>query len=197
MNRSSAFAASIVVCVAMVSCSTGTTKTFEVSAPEYASLVELSKAADVIVTGVVTEVLGTEVDDGSDGSGGGVPVMFYSLEVRDVLKGKAGSTLVLNWLDTSEVTADFQSPLAVGGEVLLYLDEVSHDEAPGIDSFDTTYVALSGDVGTFDVEGGTARARSTVVESVDGKNAATGTDRFLSFPITAAAAAAAAAGAKG
>ncbi len=187
MKRSSAFAAYLMLCVAISGCSSGASKSFEVSAPEYASLVELTRAADLVVTGVVANTLGNEVDEGSDGSGGGVPVVFYSLKVRDVLKGTAGVTLVLNWLDTSEVSADYQSPLAVGSEVLLYLDRVSHDDAPGIDSYDTTYVALSGDVGTFDVTAGTARARSTVVESVDGKSVAVGTERFLSFPITAAA----------
>jgi hypothetical protein len=146
--------------------------------PTFESLPDLAKQSDLVVKGRVTGVRSREIDDGgNDDPNVGRAVIIYDFAIEERWAGqvKTDSIPVLE-PDPEEVDLGEQVPLAAGQEVVLFLEEVTNEEAPGIDSEPVVYVALGGDAGIFDVEQASAIARTTTLNNsgVDGASKAAG-----------------------
>ena len=124
--------------------------------PIYSSLETLESASDVIVMGKVSGITGREIDYGSadlvpkDGNRG-VPVIFYSVEVSDTLKGNSAKSIIVCMPDTGSTTSESVTGLKTDEKLLLFLVEQNPENAPGIKSYDQFYVTVSLDNGVFDV----------------------------------------------
>jgi hypothetical protein len=133
--------------------------------PVYGSIEELTAEADVVVLGSVGEVRGTEVDDGGNEDGHGSDVTFSSVVVDEVLSGRAttvqaGDTLAVG-------VSDVSSELSEGDEMVLFLDQLTQTDAPGIDTEDVFYVIIGMEGnGAFDVQDGAVIARSEEVRGL-------------------------------
>jgi hypothetical protein len=133
--------------------------------PIYDSIEALTAAAEVVVLGSVGEVRGTEVDDGGNEDGDGIDVTFTSVTVDEVLSGRAttvqaGDTLAVG-------VSDAASELSEGDEMVLFLEQLTHADAPGIDTEDVFYVIIGIDAnGAFDVQDGAVIARSSNVRGL-------------------------------
>lgn len=133
--------------------------------PVYESIEALTANAEVVVLGSVGEVRGTEVDDGGNEDVEGIEVRFSSVVVDEVLSGRAttvqaGDTLAVE-------VSDVPGELSEGDEMVLFLEELTHAEAPGIDTEDVFYViiGMNGN-GAFDVQDGAVIARSDAVRGL-------------------------------
>lgn len=121
----------------------------------YTGLEELSAASDAVVIGRVGPVVGREIDFGTaemdERVGDGVAVVFYEVEVLEVLLGNVADTIVVSGPDTEVITSLEATPLRSGERVVLFLAEQTTAEAPGITAFGFFYTPLSLDNGVFDV----------------------------------------------
>ncbi|MDE0162941.1 MAG: hypothetical protein OXL98_14535 [Acidimicrobiaceae bacterium] len=137
----------------------------------YESVDELAGEADLVVLGRVGEVLGRDNDHGlsaSDGGEAGVPMIFVSVEIGQVLLGDdpGVSEIAVASLDVTILNVEGVSQLRDGQDVVLFLLNRDQETAPGIDLVDDFYVTLSGDNGIFDVDGDKLSSRSPVVRGL-------------------------------
>lgn len=138
------------------------------SGPVYESVEELTEKADLIVVGTVTgwsrgkrcatadfiesiqyKIVGINAD----------PIAFNTVEVSEVLKGEAGSTVTLGGYDAQRFVADNLTRLRPGDDVLLFLSgPVQTDKQRyrlhGEPVPDMYYNSLSNDNGVFDFYAG-------------------------------------------
>ena len=123
--------------------------------PVYSSIEQLSSSSDLVVLGTVKGVVAHEVDYGTadpdESQGQGLPTVFYEVAVNETLRGDAGSTIILGAPDVDQVTMSETATALRGGEqVLLFLEEQTTEDAPGITAYDYFYMTLSLDNGVFD-----------------------------------------------
>ena len=126
-----------------------------VDMPVYSSIEELSAASDLVVLGTVEGVVAREVDYGTadpdERHGKGIPVVFYEVTVDETLRGEAGSTIIVGAPDVDQVSmGESATALRSGQQVLLFLEEQTAEDAPGITAYDQYYVTVSLDNGVFD-----------------------------------------------
>jgi hypothetical protein len=125
----------------------------------YESIEEMAAASDAVVVATVeAEILKWEDRGGDPEEIEGVPVeghpmALYEVTVTDSLgEVDPGPSLVLARTDVSRVRGG-PSALREGSEVLLFLELVTRDEAPGLpEGYDEVWVIIGGDGGIFDVE---------------------------------------------
>lgn len=148
--------------ITLAACSGPTTQS-QSDGPLYDSVADLAAEADLVVRGLVGALRGTEVDDGGNSGGGGIPLAFYDFDIGTVIAGSApNNTIAIAWLDLAK-TDDGRSALESGDELVLFLDHRTSASAPGIESESDFYVALGADSAVFDVEGANVIARSASV----------------------------------
>lgn len=153
----------------------------------YESVEELAGEADLAVLGRVGEVLGRDNDHGlsaADGGEAGVPMIFVSVEIGQVLLGDdpGVSEIAVATLDVTQLNVEGVSRLRDGQDVVLFLLNRDQETAPGIDLVDDFYVTLSGDNGVFDVDGDKLSSRSPVVRGLsDGGIVETGPGDRMQF----------------
>lgn len=137
----------------------------DVDMPTFETVAELSAASDVVALGTVSEVAGEAVDYGIDdwlregGKDRGIPVVFYEVDVKEVLKGTSESEIMVGKTKSSMFGGynDFASDLRAEETVLLFLEETTWTEMPRADEFDNRfYVTVSLDNGVFDAADGVA-----------------------------------------
>jgi hypothetical protein len=136
--------------------------------PVYGSVEALAEQAEVVVRGAVGSERETEIDDGGNEDGRGPEITFHGFEVDDVLASSdepasvmPGVTLALG------VTEGSPLPVVEGAEMVLFLDVVTSEDAPGIDTEDLFYVVIGVDAeGAFDVRDGEVIAQSENVRSL-------------------------------
>lgn len=121
--------------------------------PAYASVDELAAESDLVVHGVVGELRGREVDDGGNDGGGGPEIAFYDVVVTDVLQGTRGTPSVVVGTSGDD---GYSAALAPGQEVVLFLEQLTPADAPGIDTETEFSVVVGGRQGAFVVDGETA-----------------------------------------
>jgi len=87
---------------------------------------------------------------------------FFDFTVQKVLQGDlTDKTITVEWIDTSKVTLeDSTSDLKQGQTVVLWLQHLTTQDAPGVTSVSDFWVPVSGDNGVMDVAAGHATARS-------------------------------------
>lgn len=153
----------------------------------YESVDELAREADLAVRGRVGDVLGRENDHGlgpADGGETGVPMIFVSVEIKQVLLGDdpGVNDIVVAALDVTQLNVEGVSQLRDGQDVVLFLVKRDQQKAPGISLVDEFYVTLSGDNGIFDVDRNQLSSRSSVVRGLsDGGITETGEDDRMQF----------------
>ena len=131
--------------------------------PVYESIEALTAEAEVVVLGSIGEVRGSEIDDGGNEDGRGPEITFTSVVVDEVLAGRAtivqaGDTLAVG------TSADLNE----GDEMVLFLEELTPADAPGIDTEDVFYVIIGVEGnGAFDVQDGAVVARSEHVRGLE------------------------------
>lgn len=138
-----------------VGAGTGTQTSEAVDMAVYSSIEQLSDASDLVVLGTVKGVVAREVDYGTadpdESQGQGIPTVFYEVEVTETLRGDAGGTVILGAPDVDQVTmSETVTALRGGEQVLLFLEEQTTEDAPGITTYDHFYVSVSLDNGVFD-----------------------------------------------
>jgi hypothetical protein len=136
--------------------------------PTYGSVEALAERAEVVVIGAVGSERETEVDDGGNEDGRGPEITFYDFEVNDVLASSDEPASVMPGV-TLPLGVGTGSPLELveGVQLVLFLDEVTSEDAPGIDTEDLFYVVIGADAeGAFDVREGQVIARSENVRSL-------------------------------
>lgn len=174
-----AVAVTAVLCGFVLS-SCGSGSSVESDYAVFASVEALVETADVAVVGTLGESLGTELDGGGDpeepGDRSGLVMEFFSFHVDSVVSGSAPDSIVVAWPDLDQSSVDGASPVEPGQRFLLFLRHRDPETAPGVESFDSFFVPVSGDNGVFDVEDGVATARSEGVRSLaaDGDPVAAG-----------------------
>lgn len=144
----------------------GTEQVTMVDYPGYETAAALTAASDVVVRGTVGSLRGTETDDGGDGSGEGLPMLYFNFTVDEVLAGPdPGSSLALAWLNTSDPELSVLTP---GDHLIIFAEYVTDTEAPGMTLETAVYVPLSGDNGVLDVTQNAVVARSPFLTSLEG-----------------------------
>jgi hypothetical protein len=142
--------------------------------PTFTSVAALNRDADAAVVGTVDGVIGTELDNGgnpeSDSAGGGTPMTLLRFSVERTIRGQAPATITLAWPDSAG-TEDLVSELRTGERVVLWLDHLTAEQAPGLDLVNDVWVPLGGDDGVMDVKGQAVRARSSNLVSLDNEPA--------------------------
>jgi hypothetical protein len=140
---------------------------FHGSKPAYESVEDLGGKADLVVVGVVGDVVARQAEETTD-----LPFVYISFSVDQVLGNSLAAqntdSVIVSILDTDKLTVDGLTPLVSGQRVLLFLEKISATDAPpGVIPFDEVFVPLSDDNGVFDVAAdGSVTARSDVVVSV-------------------------------
>jgi hypothetical protein len=129
-----------------------------VDAPVYSSFEELAAASDAVVVGTVSGVAAREVDYGTDNpterDGPGIPVAFYEVNVTEVLLGQTQAKVIVGGPDGEQIVSESVTPFRAGETVMLFLREQTHEDAPGISSYDFFYTPISLDNGVFDLLSG-------------------------------------------
>jgi hypothetical protein len=129
-------------------------------------LEELGRTADLVVVGVVGEVVLRKVEETT-----GLPFTYLEFSVSQVLGEQPTAltldNLIVSTIDTDELIVDSLSPLVAGQRVLLFMERIRAADAPeGLVPFDEIFVPLSHDNGVFDVtDRGEVTARSDIVVS--------------------------------
>ena len=144
------------------------TPTVSMDYPTYSTVAELDRVADVVVLGQIGARTSTEYDNGGNEEVGdegqplGIPMAFFDFTVQKVLQGDlTDKTITVEWIDTSKVTLeDSTSDLKQGQTVVLWLQHLTTQDAPGGTSVSDFWVPVSGDNGVMDVAAGHATARS-------------------------------------
>lgn len=127
--------------------------------PSYSSVEELSAASDAVVIGTVKGVVGHEIDYGTTDPAAkrysmGMPIVFYEVNVTDILKGETSKTIIVGTLDPDKLLCESVTALRTNEQVLLFLAEQTPENAPGIKTYDHSYATVSHDNGVFDVLSG-------------------------------------------
>ncbi len=140
----------------------------------YVTVEDLNANADAMVIGTVGDLLATERDNSGEpeiddeGRAAGIPMAFYEFSVERVVRGQVPATIVVSWLDLGQASnTEELSALSKGQHVVLWLDHLTADDMPGIESFADVWVPLSGDNGVMDIAGDQATARSSVLTGLD------------------------------
>jgi len=119
----------------------------------YATVEDLTGAADVVVVGVV----GEQLEGPSVGT-----AAYHRFAVDDVIAGDAVPDEVLVWLDLTEATSlDPVRPLVEGSRLVVFADRVLADEVDEELPAPSVLSPLMYDNGTLDVDGQTVTARSS------------------------------------
>lgn len=158
--------APVAVVLALMLAGCGSAEVSSGDRPVYGSIEALSADSDAVVVGTVGGVLAREVDEGTadaESSDNGMPMVFYEITVEALLKGQVGDSMALASLDEDTAAEDGSSRVAPGDRLLLFVDELTPAEAPGIQSLELFYVPVGADNGVFDVTDGLVRARTTDV----------------------------------
>ena len=140
-----------------------------VDGPVYDTVTALTERADLVVTGSPAEVVAREVDGGGNDEsvdGSGTSTVFWSVRVDSVLAGDAVGEVVVAWPEQGGDVAESATPVEAGQSLVLFLEQVSAGDAPGITSVDGFYLPVGGDQGVFDVRGADAVARSPEVRGL-------------------------------
>jgi hypothetical protein len=132
-------------------------RVMEIDMPIYSSIEELLAYPDLdaVVIGTVIGIAGHEIDYGTSNpierTGSGIPIVFYEVEVTEVLHGAVDKTVIVSMIDTKSITvmSDNVTPCKTGEQLLLFLE--ARDSAHGIKSFDHFYTPVSLDNGVFDI----------------------------------------------
>ena len=139
--------------------------------PTFTSVAALNRDADAAVLGTVEGVIGTELDNGgnpeSDTAGGGTPVTLLRFSVERAIRGQAPRMITIAWPGSAAGVEDRVSALRTGQRVVLWLDHLNADQAPGLDLVDDVWVSVGGDDAVMDVEGQVVKARSSHLVSLD------------------------------
>ncbi len=124
----------------------------------YESIEALAVASDLAVPGTVNGIVAREIDRGTRdpveiAEGGGVPAVFYEVAVTETLQGDSADTIIVAGTDPGKTRMSLQeTPLRRGQQVLLFLEELTSETAPGITVFNHFYIALNMDNGVFDLK---------------------------------------------
>lgn len=156
----------------------------------YETVSELGVRAELVAIGQVTGVVSRELDDGGGAEPeSGIPMVYYSFKVEEVLGGDTPKTpsIVLGWLDLERIQTTEVTPIQESARVVLFLDRVGRDDSPGIESVGELFVPLSGDNGVFDVVDEHATARSAAVRSLRPGGPGTDPGRKLRVPVSSIA----------
>lgn len=159
------------------------------SGPTYSTVADLRLQADVVVVGRVTSIHSHEEDDGGNGTGRGIPLVFYNFEIERSLAGSIdpGATIQLGWPDPEKVETEEGDGMPGTELLILFADEVSPEEAPGLDTVSSSYFTLGGANGVFTVEGWSkqVKAWSTEVKTLATEpDPSPGSDELRSWPET-------------
>ena len=126
----------------------------EVAFKGYNSIEGLAGYADVVVVGTVGEVLGREIDAGGNAdSDGGIPTIFYRVQVNERLQGEPGDTIVLARTDSEIQYSNYEKPVEIGQQYVFFLLDRTGD-APGFKKFkdvENLYVTAGLDNGVFEL----------------------------------------------
>lgn len=140
----------------------------------YDTVSALAGESGLVIRGTVDSVVAREVDGGGDpevadaeGEPAGIPMVFYRIDVDEVVAGDAPSQVVVAWPDSGEVVFEGATPVAPGQSLVLFLQHRDIGNAPGITSVPQHYVPVSGDSGVFDVVGQEVVARSAEIRGLD------------------------------
>ena len=148
----------------------------EASSPGYFSVEDLAGASDAIVVGVFGDVISREIDygieeDGSSEDDWGIPMVFHSVEVREILKGEPGSVIVVGRLDDTDIMTDAVKPIEKGERYILFLLDATEDARRFeryADVDKDIYITVSDDIGVFELsKNDIATPREFVVSSDD------------------------------
>lgn len=113
----------------------------QIDGPSYASVRELSQAADVVAIGRVEARVSTTTEGAlSGGTRAGLPIAIYSVAVEKALKGDPAKQISVTRIDTDQVTTEAVTPFTAGQDVILFLRQVQG----------TTYSVVGLDQGIFD-----------------------------------------------
>lgn len=123
--------------------------------PIYTCIDGLASASDVVLVVLVKGIVGHEVDygtsDPSEIAGNGLPVVFYEVSVVENLRGETTSTIIVATPDPEKLLCEDMAAFKSGDRLLLFLEDLTSEDAPGIKLFDHFYVTVSLDNGVFDV----------------------------------------------
>lgn len=134
----------------------------------YESIESITDAADAVIIGVVTGIVGREVQKLDNPAPEIIPdshlehpYVFYEVKVNEVLKGSTGDTITLIRSDHTRVLNEHDMPFEEGQQILLFLASLTGH--PGLEEFgdvENLYDTLSFDHGVFEVFGETAIPRT-------------------------------------
>jgi lipoprotein signal peptidase len=125
-------------------------KVIKLTMPIYGSIEQLSDAPnlDAVVTGTVKDIAGYDTNKG-------IPLIFYTFEVSDMLFGTIDETIIISLIDTSSKTKtslnDYVTPFAEGEQLLLFLGERDSSSLSCGSPFYHFYSPISYDNGVFDI----------------------------------------------
>lgn len=176
----------VILAAPLASCASSNGVSVEADYQTLQSIEALAASADLVVVGTLGESLGTELDGGGDpedgGEASGLVMEFFGVTVDQTLVGASPDPLVVAWPEMDDVSVEGATPVEPGQQLVLFLRHRDSESAPGIESFDSFYVPVSGDNGVFDVVDGTATARSAEVHSLRSA-APAATDEAFSVPV--------------
>lgn len=134
-------------------------KVIKLTMPIYGSIEELSDAPnlDAIVVGTVKNIAGHDTNKG-------IPLVFYTFEVSEVLFGNVDETIIISLIDTSSKTKtslnDYVTQFNEGEQLLLFLSERDSSGLSCGSPFYHFYTPVSYDNGVFDIlDGDVAKPR--------------------------------------
>jgi hypothetical protein len=161
-----------VILGALASCTSNSSKatppptTFAVDVRPYLSVKELRASSDSVLLGTFGNKTGTQRNNGGNPADtDGIPVAFYDFAVSRVLSGRdLGPKVHVVVLDAASTNGDKVALQPQTGEqVVIFAQELSATNAPGLKLSGPTINAVSENNGVFDVANGRARARLFVV----------------------------------
>jgi hypothetical protein len=161
-----------VILGALASCTSNSSKaasppaTFAVDVRPYLSVKELRASSDSVLLGTFGQRTGTQRDNGGNPADTeGIPVAFYEFAVARVLSGRdLGPRVQVVVLDAASSNGDNVAlQPQPGQQVVIFAQELSATNAPGLKLSGPTINAVSENNGVFDVANGRARARLFVV----------------------------------
>jgi Right handed beta helix region len=160
-----------VLLMMVAACGSSSTKaapppaTFAVDVRPYLSVKELRASSDSVLLGTFGNKTGTQRNNGGNPADtAGIPVAFFEFVVSRVLSGRdLGPMVQVVVLDAASTNGDVVLQPQPGQQVVIFAQELSATNAPGLKLSGPTINAVSGNNGVFDVVNGRARARLFVV----------------------------------
>jgi hypothetical protein len=138
----------------------------ESSGPSFFSVQELAEQSTSIFLATIGPKVSTQRDNGGNAADvEGVPIAIFELRIERVLGGSDPGSSPVGLITVDQDVwpgSHFQSQPRRGDRVVLFVEEVRQEAAPGLTLALPTFRALGGDNGVFDVTGERARARANV-----------------------------------